>query len=416
MITDHAVLVYYAPAPRYNEATNTGETMPQVPGYNVIKDLGNGGVALAVPQGEPRYRMSPAQVSLLSLGYGVTAEATQSWEGMEAATAQFCALRLWAMRGSTLGELVHMFDAGVDVSSPRFSQPSTYAGVAIVRIRTKFEGTGKNEPVKAVLLKVRDLIARGYAVVIVNGPTSSHADVIIVTGGLVVLTQCKYYRQRTAFTSDAFVKELIKMGYFSDADAATQLGTIKSPKTVKSKSLLPECTAPTSGRGMTIKLAAIAKQCLMPSQVADAPACTFAQDVFVLFEFITTKPPIAISFAPLPSSDGSIMQMGSSRSSLPSIPVSFPRVLNAKDEGDLCIVLPSTTDVSTKDARWYVTSPVRPVVPVAAPPRGPTAGLVDGDDDGGDQEADVADNDEGNSAESEEECDMAHGRAKRSRS
>ena len=240
MISDHAVLVRYAPpaqfneAAQVNEATNTGTTMPQVPGYNVIKDLVGNGVALAVPQAEQRYRMSPAQVSLLSLGYGVTAEATQSWEGMEAATAQFCALRLWAMRGSTLGELVHMFDAGVDVSSPRFSQPSTYAGVAIVRIRTKFEGTGKNEPVKAVLLKVRDLIARGYAVVIVNGPTSSHADVIIVTGGLVVLTQCKYYRQRTTSTPDAFVEELIKMGYFSDADAATHLGAIKSPKTAKS--------------------------------------------------------------------------------------------------------------------------------------------------------------------------------------
>ena len=107
MVTDHAELV------SYTDQTKLTET------YQVIKANLDGRASenlteLVVAKGEQRYRMTAAQVALFSLGYGGCAVAS-TWQGLEDASALFCAMRLWAMQGATLGELVKLFQPRADV-------------------------------------------------------------------------------------------------------------------------------------------------------------------------------------------------------------------------------------------------------------------------------------------------------------
>ena len=202
MITDHAKVVQYADEKAL---------------MNAYDDI-----ARSPTKWGERHSLSAAQVALFSLGYGGSA-AVRSWQGLEDASALFCAMRLWGMIGATRGALVQLFHPAAKVSDAHFAKPVAYTGVKkVIHLRSKLEGAGIDNPITGVLCRVAALIEEGYAVVLVNGgQCASYADVIVVTKGLVVLAQCKYYGTGTAFGTANLVNELRKMGYPCSSSAAT---------------------------------------------------------------------------------------------------------------------------------------------------------------------------------------------------
>ena len=262
MVTDHAELV------SYTDVAKLGETYDVVVRELNPSQVGANKTALVVAKGERRYRMTVAQVALFSLGYGGCAVAS-TWQGMEDASALFCAMRLWAMQGATLGELLRLFRPDVAVlNGAEFFEKVTFWRVKIIRLRSKLQGDGDNEPIRRVLARVTHLIAQGYAVVLVNGSCASFADVIAVTKGLVVLAQCKFYGSSTSFTFAAFCDELEKMGY------------VKPKETCKARATATQKT-PMNGYGMTEQLIHIARN--SPNDVVN-----------VVIEFITTKTSLCV--------------------------------------------------------------------------------------------------------------------------
>ena len=103
---------------------------------------------------------------------------------------------------------------------------------------------------------------------------------------------------------------------------------------------------PMNGQGMTSYLASLAGCARGDSQDADSGS-PFPKGVFVVFEFITTKPPLASPKCP---PGCSIRQWDVSKSNPTLIPVNFPVVSNVKGP-ELCIVHPSDFDVEADKGR-----------------------------------------------------------------
>ena len=189
-------------------------------------------------------------------------------------------------------------------------------------------------------------MSQGYAVVLINGNCASFADVIAVTKGLVVLTQCKFYGDSTRFLIDALRMELAKMGYFGPKETTTTQGTTDTGTAdatlqdseedssegegapVNETEKKPANTRK-NGHGMTERL----------KEVARAQS---ESNAFVVFEFITTKQPLSLLSLPSPASPSQciVRQWDTSAArdspchTSPSaiVPVIFP--LHPNSEGD----------------------------------------------------------------------------------
>ena len=343
MVTDHAVLI------RDGDTGTSWERIDGQPGG--ASPTKRGGVTakgrtspgrkqeaatpqdiLVVPAGTTRYQMTPAQVALVTLGYGL-GDVADSWEGLEDATATFLALRLMAVATCTYGELVTMFLPHADVSHPWYKRTVKYHSVIIIRAQTWLEDAGMSSGAAVALMEeVERLISEGYAVVIVNGPKASHGDVFAVTTGLVSVDQCKFY-STTPFTPSGVRHELAKAGFFTPeewkADATKKTNTDTSTKRAKKQVVY---------RAVIDALVRLAADVASGLQGPGTSASGVSHDVipapFVLWEFVTTVDDVEIP-RDIPRGDRIKcwnVRKGATANEAPTLPMRFPQLRTRADE------------------------------------------------------------------------------------
>ncbi len=183
----------------------------------LASDPANPTFSLVCPVGG-RFEMSPAQQLLFRMQYGFAEMPVGTWEGFEDAVADYLTVALVGCRGRTLGDLLrsinrHSMFVEAMKDSALLSRRLVYDGVAELRTPSKHNAvTIGKETTAGDLRDVKELADKRTAVVIVNAPLASYADVIAVIPNVAVLVvQCKFYQDNTALSKDLIIGELAKM-------------------------------------------------------------------------------------------------------------------------------------------------------------------------------------------------------------
>jgi hypothetical protein len=178
----------------------------------------NGTYALFAPK-SGRYFFSPAQQVLFRMGYGLSAMMRWSSDEYEHSIAEFLWCALYGLQGKSLGDLLDLLhrpsgqEQGPkpDWSSHR-SQALAYSAVTMCVTHTSESKFRIDADTTANDLKdVKRLVVNNEAVVIVNAPRASFADIVVVIPLVaVLLVQCKFYKDTTPLTKGMLVVEMKK--------------------------------------------------------------------------------------------------------------------------------------------------------------------------------------------------------------
>ena len=201
-------------------------------------------LVLSIPaQAWSRYEMSAAQLALCRIGYGVSPRAP-TCDGFEGSVVDFVLFALLAGPPPPASRL--LYDDSSDLHPAFVLLDQLYKGetvrpphVTVYQSHVKIEPIHVPSPasnsqgscdtisdadadcaLKDVLDCVKKDLSDKHAVILLNAPTASYADVmVLLPRGRLLLLQCKYYSTRKLH--DNYVKdEFVKMGL---EDPTTQL-------------------------------------------------------------------------------------------------------------------------------------------------------------------------------------------------
>lgn len=161
-----------------------------------------------------RYTMSPAQVELFRLGYGLEL-GYPSGEGFENVLAQFLEMMLLAGHNHFLAKL------GGEKLVEEKSKQLSYEGVSVIQssIRVEPENLEVLRPEAPIgwYQQIKERVDAKHAVVIINyDKDTAFADLIVlIPHAAVILIQADkyYYDQITSLSADDIKAELVKMGH-----------------------------------------------------------------------------------------------------------------------------------------------------------------------------------------------------------
>jgi hypothetical protein len=169
-----------------------------------------------------RYLMSAAQVQLFQMRYGFQ-PVVPTGEGFETTVSQFCEMVLLA--GRSMGSMRAILKKlGLETSelslSAKFLDSSLdYEAVSVRASDQKIEPAAINKllPCTDWAKSVKRCIDANHAVVLINAPKASFADVIVlIPKKCVIVVQVRFYDEKTNLSDRAMLAELWKMGMLTE--------------------------------------------------------------------------------------------------------------------------------------------------------------------------------------------------------
>ena len=180
-------------------------------GFELLE--GDGQVRLVAPIGR-RYAMSPAQLELFQMHYGLEV-APPTGDGFEYTVARYAELVLLASCNDRVecNSVLRKLGMPETTTSPAAGR-LTHTGVTVLQSHQKIEPGSETPDVKA---EVEKHLKQNCAVVLINAPQAAFGDVIIfVPKHFVVVLQAKFYAPDTPFFEYEAWSEIHKMGHVTD--------------------------------------------------------------------------------------------------------------------------------------------------------------------------------------------------------